>query len=355
VLHFLECRHPLKRVEGMRNSFGVVLVSLIALIGWAPVWGQEVAGLQVSHSTIAVGEELTIEVAIKGLTSGNRCGLRVEFGNQESEEFRLGMDGQGASTVVIKRRAKTLGPMTIKAFGKFLPRGLNSLAACGNREFSAKVDVVVVQAQTSATQGNRRTLDQELERLDQKVSGLERRIGDPQRAGTGAGAGAVDDGSQMIMPLPGSTATNEPAFSRAPATTNASSSPTAPETPPAASGAARFLLISDPLSGRVKAQLTVATPFVCVLMANELRKTYAERLRQSIRGLAVADSETMARDLASCTPVDHSLGMRFRTRVRLPDAGIEYDLLAFTREVCMTESPEPKPDTQVVERCTVIR
>jgi hypothetical protein len=337
----------------MRRFFASALISLSTLVAWLPARGQEVTGLQLSHSTITVGDELTVEVAIRGLTGGNRCGLRVDFGSQESEEFRLGVDGQGSSTVVAKRRVKTLGPMVVKAYGKFLPRGLNSLAACGGREFSAKVDVVLVQAQSPNAQATRRNLDQELERMDQKVSALERRIGEPARVGT------VDEGTQMIMPLQGSTGVAEPAPAPLRPPLNLPSAPpptTGPEaTSTAATGAARFLVVNDPLTGKVKAQLTVATPFVCVLMASELRKTYAERLRQSVRGLGVTDSEAMARDLASCQPIDHSPGMRFRTRVRLPNAGIEYDLLAFTRDVCQSESPDPSADTQLLERCAAIR
>lgn len=339
----------------MRQFFTSATLSLLALVAWLPARGQEVTGLQLSHSTITVGDELTVEVAIKGLTGGSRCGLRVDLGSQESEEFRLGVGSQNSSTVVVKRQLKTLGPMIVKAYGKFLPRGLNSLVACGGPEFSAKVDVVLVQAQSQSpnTQATRLNLDQELERMDQKVSALERRIGEPARVGT------VDEGTQVIMPFPGSTGVTEPATAPLRPPLNLPSAPpptTGPEaTPAAATGAARFLVVNDPLTGKVKAQLTVATPFVCTLMVNELRKTYAERLRQSVRGLGVTDSEAMARDLASCQPIDHSPGMRFRTRVRLPNAGIEYDLLAFTRDVCQSESPDPSADTQLFERCAAIR
>jgi hypothetical protein len=136
---------------------------------------QELSGLRVSNSKIPVGEELRVEVVVSGLSAGSRCGLRVEFGDQDGEDIRLGADGSAADMVLVRRRASLVGPLIIKAYGKFLPRGLNSVTACGGRELSARVDVVPVQSQSISESLSQPRADQFL-------------AGNQQRAAVTAGA-----------------------------------------------------------------------------------------------------------------------------------------------------------------------
>ena len=129
----------------MRVASLATSIVLSLMIGSISAWGQEISKLQLSHSAIAVGEELTVEVTITGLPSKSRCGLRIDFGMQEGEDVRLGPEAQSTSVIVIKRQVKSLGPMAVRAYGKSFPTGANSLMACGGRVLIANVDVVLPQ------------------------------------------------------------------------------------------------------------------------------------------------------------------------------------------------------------------
>lgn len=89
------------------------------------------------------GQEIAFEIDLQRESGTPWCGLRVDFGNGQSREFRIGDNGASDLALKFAQRFPSPGVYTVRVSGKTLVRGLRTAAACGGGEKLVQVQVDV--------------------------------------------------------------------------------------------------------------------------------------------------------------------------------------------------------------------
>lgn len=113
-------------------------------------FSQEILSFNVEPAKVVEGTEAVFRVNLaKPLTNTNVwCGLRIEFGNGESKNIRVGEDGDKDLNLTFKYTFPNAGTYSASVVGVYMSRGLKSATACtGNK----RIYTVVVDSKKPAT------------------------------------------------------------------------------------------------------------------------------------------------------------------------------------------------------------
>ena len=106
---------------------------------------QEILSFNVEPEKIVEGTEVVLRVNFaKTITNSNSnvwCGLRIDFGNGESKNIRVGDNGDKDLNFTYKYTYPNVGTYIASVAGEYMSRGLRSAQGCTGIKRSYKVDV----------------------------------------------------------------------------------------------------------------------------------------------------------------------------------------------------------------------
>ena len=122
-------------------------------------FSQEIVSFNVEPGKVVEGTEAVFRVNLaKPFTNTNVwCGLRIEFGNGESKNIRVGEDGDKDLNLTYKYTFPNAGTYSASVVGVYMSRGLKSATACmGNKRIykivvDSKKPVIIAPAKPLVT------------------------------------------------------------------------------------------------------------------------------------------------------------------------------------------------------------
>lgn len=107
------------------------------------VFSQEILSFSVQPEKVVVGTEAVFQVNFaKTVTNTNVwCGLRIEFGDGESKNIRVGENGDKDLNFTYKHTYHNTGTYNASVVGVFMSRGLKSAIGCTGNKRTYKVVV----------------------------------------------------------------------------------------------------------------------------------------------------------------------------------------------------------------------
>ncbi len=136
-----------------------------------PCAAQTISEVLVQKSPIQIGGEVVVTVNFLG--EKNKCGLRIDFGNGEQRDIRIGNNGDRDFPLLLSHRYPAAGNFTIRVSGASLTRGFNSVSACAGVERTAQVIVEDPKLQLLRDEANQRKV--QLEQYEERIRQLELR------------------------------------------------------------------------------------------------------------------------------------------------------------------------------------
>lgn len=152
---------PIRPFTLVRLGVGVLLVA-----GSIQLHAQTLTTLKTDATRVAVGTPVTAYVEFTPAEK-NWCGFFIDWGDgKEHQSFRIGKPPDLNSPVNRKRTFDRPGSYTIRAYGEFVSKGLNSASACAGAPKSLVVTVFdpVAEEQQRRAEAQRRAEEAELER-----------------------------------------------------------------------------------------------------------------------------------------------------------------------------------------------
>ena len=126
------CAPRSSRVLGI--AWGLALVS-------SDLLGQTLVDLRLSRAEARLGEEVVVSLVLRPAGPSVWCGLRVELGDGQARDLRIGVNGDADLTSSLTVRPAAAGLYTVRATGRALLRGLRSAPACDGGSLSAVLRV----------------------------------------------------------------------------------------------------------------------------------------------------------------------------------------------------------------------
>jgi len=120
--------------RGLAIAWGLAFVPSALL-------GQTLVELRLSRAEARVGEEVVVSLVLRSGGLAPWCGLRVELGDGQTRDLRIGMNGDADLTSSLAVRHAAAGTYTVRATGRALLRGLRSAPACDGGSLSAMLRV----------------------------------------------------------------------------------------------------------------------------------------------------------------------------------------------------------------------
>ena len=122
-------------------------------------FSQEIVSFNVEPEKVVEGTEVVFRVNLaKPFSTTNVwCGLRIDFGNGESKNIRVGENGDQDLNFTYKYTYSNVGTYNASVVGEFMPRGLKSATACmGNKRIyrivvDSKKPVIIAPAKPLVT------------------------------------------------------------------------------------------------------------------------------------------------------------------------------------------------------------
>lgn len=149
--------------------------------GAGPLTAQTLTTLKTDSNRVAVGTPVTAFVEFTP-AERNWCGFFIDWGDgKEHQSFRIGKPPDLSSPVNRKRTFDRPGSYTIRAYGEFVSKGLNSASACSGAPKPVVISVFdpVAEEQQRRAEAKRRAEEAELERAKDAA---ERAKADAERA-----------------------------------------------------------------------------------------------------------------------------------------------------------------------------
>ena len=134
------CTHGFT-IDGVIMKFGYLNISflLFLLFILQKADAQELKSLALENNNASIQSETVLLINIRP-SDPNFCGIRIEWGNGEGQDFRY-EKATNEPTKIIKKYVSP-GDYTISVKGKFLPRGLKSATACNGADLTLPIKVV---------------------------------------------------------------------------------------------------------------------------------------------------------------------------------------------------------------------
>jgi hypothetical protein len=131
---------PLDAACAPRSSRAVGIACALALVPSA-LLGQTLVELRLSRAEARSGEEVVVSLVLRPAGPSVWCGLRVELGDGQTRDLRIGVNGDADLTPSLAVRHAAAGTYTVRATGRALLRGLRSAPACDGGSLSAVLRV----------------------------------------------------------------------------------------------------------------------------------------------------------------------------------------------------------------------
>jgi hypothetical protein len=121
------------------------------------VYSQEIISLNVEPEKIIEGVDVNLIINLSKASTGENvwCGLKIDFGNGESKEVRIGLNGEKDLKYIEKFAYKDAGTYTASVQGLFLLRGIKSSPSCLGAK---KIVRIVVSPKKSEIQAQPKSL-----------------------------------------------------------------------------------------------------------------------------------------------------------------------------------------------------
>jgi hypothetical protein len=123
------------------KTSSVLLTGAFALFIAGDSLAQTLTGFKVSPTRVEVGAPLTALIEYRAVGKPF-CGVMIDWGDGESPQgIRVGREPDNDSPISRQRSYKKPGTYTIKAYGAYLPRGLNSADECSGQLSAVTISV----------------------------------------------------------------------------------------------------------------------------------------------------------------------------------------------------------------------
>ena len=116
-------------MKSMKNASALLLAGVAAMCSGL-VQAQEVKSFKLAAPSVAVNTSTGMQIEFSLGTNGSACGVTVDWGNGSKQDIRLGTDNLKDSPATLTQTYTNPGNYNIKLEGRFLTRGLRSVAAC---------------------------------------------------------------------------------------------------------------------------------------------------------------------------------------------------------------------------------
>jgi hypothetical protein len=119
------------------------IIALTLLLNVSMVYAQEILALSVESEKIVVGTEAVFQVKFAKSSTGANvwCGLKIEFGNGESKNIRIGENGDKDMALTYKYTYPHVGTYNASVVGEYMTRGLRSAPGCAGSKKTLQVSI----------------------------------------------------------------------------------------------------------------------------------------------------------------------------------------------------------------------
>ena len=123
----------------MKKFQKLTLISLLILGPIQSAIGQELKSLALENLNPSIQADTVLLINISP-AEPNFCGIRVEWGDGNGQDYRL--ERAGSEPIKLTKRYNRSGDFTIVVKGKFLSRGLKSAVPCKSENLILPIKVV---------------------------------------------------------------------------------------------------------------------------------------------------------------------------------------------------------------------
>jgi hypothetical protein len=119
------------------------IIALTLLLNASMAYAQEILTFSVESEKIIEGTEAVFQVkfAPSSPSANVWCGLKIEFGNGESNNIRVGENGDKDMTLTIKHKYPNAGTYNASVMGVYMVRGLKSAVGCTGSKKSLQMSI----------------------------------------------------------------------------------------------------------------------------------------------------------------------------------------------------------------------
>lgn len=94
---------------------------------------QTLVSLSADSRQAEAGKAVQIKLELKASDSAPKCGLTIDFGNNDVRDIKVGQNGDKDLVQTFEQTYAQAGLYTVTVKGKRINRGLNSMSACDGR------------------------------------------------------------------------------------------------------------------------------------------------------------------------------------------------------------------------------
>ena len=152
-----------------------ILISLSTMTYFQVAIGQELKALSLENSNPSIQSDTVLIISISP-AEPNFCGLRVEWGDGNGQDYRL--ERSDNEPIKLNKRYSRSGDFTIIVKGKLLIRGLKTAGSCKGQDLSLPIKVIDIEQQKLKAESER--VGDQLKSEAAKTQQLELRLREAQ-------------------------------------------------------------------------------------------------------------------------------------------------------------------------------